>query len=185
MVQRGRLYPLEALLRIGLYTIPHSGTRFVSTFLRKADVDFTQRHVADPKTRPEWRHVLTVRHPYEVYKTFVHRMPDNNDVNFVAMWGHYIWRTQWMDAFYFPLDISQDRRRDLLRRLMMFCGSPMPFEIMDDFEWKSVGASGKPDIDIPPHMIKPLEFAVQWYKHYTVNHGPRFRHSDNLLGELD
>lgn len=173
-------------MRIGLYTIPHTGTRFASVFLRHHEVDFFQRHVATPRAVPEWRHVLTVRNPYHCYLTHRRRFPSNTDVNFVAMWGHYIWRTQWQDAFYLPLDIHPDYRRECLNRLAMFVGATPDLEYINEYasSWKKVGhEEPKGKEEIPKNMIEPLKFAYEWYEHYTENWGPQFRFSKNTLGE--
>jgi len=175
-------------MRLGSYTIPHTGTRFVNGFMRKHGIKFSHRHVAAPRTVPEWRHILTVRNPYDAYLTHRHRYPSNSDVNFVAMWGHYIWRTQWQDAFYFALDVPPENRRVMVQNLVMFCGYTPNWEIIDEFvdAWKPIGESGRDrSEEVPEHMIKPLEFAYEWYKHYTVFWGPQFRFSDNTLGEGD
>lgn len=174
-------------MRVGLYTIPHTGTRFASVFLRHHDVDFFQRHVSCERKVPEWRHVLTVRNPYDCYLTHKRRFPSKlSDEYFVALWGHYIWRTQWQDAFYLPIDIDPDYRRDCLVRLAMFCGATPDMDYIVDYAaaWKKVGHEApKGKEEIPESMIEPLKFAHEWYQHYTENWGPQFRHSQNTLGE--
>jgi len=113
-------------------------------------------------------------------------MPSNSDVNFVAMWGHYIWRTQWQDAFYFAFDVPREYRRLMLQKLVSFCGATQDMDIIDPYcdEWKLVGRCDRDRAEkIPEHMIKPLEFACEWYDHYTLNWGMHFRNSQNTLGE--
>lgn len=172
-------------MRLGLYTIPHTGTRFVHDILRKHKIYIKQRHVAAPQTCPEWRRVLTVRHPHDCYLTHRRRFPNNTDENFVAMWGHYIWRTQWMDAFYFALDVIPDNRVIMLQQLISFCNATPNFDIIYAIaeEWPKVGTTKKEEEEFPEHMIKPLEFAVEWYNHYTIFNGQQIRHTDTMLSE--
>ena len=119
-------------MRIGLYTIPATGTRFVSKYLRHIKADFSQRHVFTAATRPEWRRVLTVRHPHDCYLSQQIKF-SHTDAEFVALWGQYIWRTQWMDAFYFPLDIPEINRRRVLQDLQSWCGKPFDMAQIDAF----------------------------------------------------
>lgn len=173
-------------LKLGVYTIPHTGTRFVTSFLKECGIEHNQRHVASPRTVPEWRRILTVRHPYDCYLTRKHRMPSESDESFIAMWGHYIWRTQWMDAFYVALDIPEENRRGMMQMLMTFCNETPDFDVIDPWceAWKPVGESDRDrDEMIPEHMVAPLAFACEWYRHYTLNFGPYYRDSRNMLGE--
>lgn len=172
-------------MKLGLYTIPHTGTRSIALFLRNCGIKFKQRHVNTPMTRPEWRRVLTVRHPHDCYLTHRRRYPSNTDVNFVAMWGHYIWRTQWMDAFYVALDCPRENRRMMMQELVQFCNGTPDFGVIDPFceEWRKVGSTKERDEEFPEHMIEPLKFAVEWYEHYTVFWGARIRNSRNMLSE--
>jgi len=89
-----------------------------------------------------------------------------------------------MDAFYVPLDIDEDYRRLMLQRLIEFCGGNADFSIIDPYveKWEKVGASGDKD-EFPEHMVAPLAFACDWYKHYTQNWGPQLRDSQNMLSE--
>ena len=173
-------------MRLCVYTIPHTGTRFVTHFLKACGIKYNQRHVASPRTIPEWRHILTVRHPYKCYLTYKYRFPSNSDENFVALWGHYIWRTQWMDAFYLPLEVPEEHRRDMLAKLMSFCNETQNFDIIDPWceKWEKVGKSDRDRAkEIPRHMVAPLEFACEWYEHYKRHWGMHFRDSQNMNGE--
>ena len=174
-------------LRIGLYTIPHTGTRFASVFLRHHGIDFDQRHVSCKRKVPEWRHVLTVRDPYQCYLTHKRRFPTKlSDEYFVALWGHYIWRTQWQDAFYLPLDIDPQWRETCLKELVQFCGGTADFDYISEYagNWRKVGHTGPTEEEeIPENLIEPLKFAYEWYQHYTEDWGAQFRHSRNVLGE--
>ena len=136
---------------------------------------------------PEWRHVLTVRNPYDAYQTHRIRYPSNTDMNFAAMWGHYIWRTSWQDAFYFALDVVPENRRAMLQELVQFCGETPNFEVIDEYaeKWEKVGATTEEKQPVPKEVIKALAFAHEWYEHYTVFWGARFRDSQNILGEGD
>lgn len=176
-------------LRLGLYTIPHTGTRFVAKFLRHHGLEFNQRHVSCEKKVPEWRHILTVRDPYKCYLTHKRRFPEKlRDANFVALWGHYIWRTQWQEAFYVPLDIDPGYRQKMLVDLIMFCNGTPDMEFIRKYaeEWPKVGHVEPKDFEsIPEHLVTCLEFAYEWYRYYTDNWGAHFRHSMNVLGEGD
>lgn len=74
----------------------------------------------------------------------------------------------------------------MLTELVQFCGGTPDMDIIDPVceEWPKVGSITEKD-ELPDHMIKPLEFAYEWYLHYTENPGMRFRDSQNMLGEGD
>ena len=112
-------------------------------------------------------------------------MPSETDETFIAMWGHYIWRTQWMDAYYVALDVPEEQRRGMMQGLMTFCNETPDFDVIDPWceAWKPVGESGRTQDMIPEHMVAPLSFACEWYRHYTENFGPYYRDSQNMLGE--
>lgn len=172
-------------MKIELYTIPHTGTRTAHRFLKLFDVKVNQRHVASPRTVPAWRRVLTVRHPHDVYKTWKRRFPSEPDYNFVASWGHYIWRTSWQDAFYLAWDIPKDNRRWMLNELCMWCNVTPDFDIIDPFceEWPKVGSGSTGDEVFPDYLENALKFAVEWYEHYTLYPGRRIRDAQNMIGE--
>lgn len=149
--------------------------------------------------------MLTVRNPYDAYLTHQRRFPrdlelpsDFKDLSgpaqwglddniFIAMWGQYIWRTQWQDAFYVALDVPPENRRIMLQQLVQFCNGTPDFSIIDPFceKWEKVGSTKKGDEDFPEHMRKPLGFAHEWYEFYTLRFGTHIRHSDNIMGEGD
>jgi len=102
------------------------------------------------------------------------------------MWASYIWRTQWQDAFYFALDVVEPNRQVMLEQLIRFCGyNPDPTIIVPFCEeWRPVGETDRDRAaEIPNHMIDLLEFAVEWYNHYTLFCGPRIRNAQTTLGE--
>lgn len=170
-------------MKTELYTIPHTGTGFVGRFFKLQGIPYHQRHVAAPREVPVWRWVLTVRNPYDCYLTHRRQFPSNTDANFVAMWGHYLWRTQWMDAFYVALD-AEDRHR-MMRELVMWCGETPDQEIINPFcdEWQKVRSTRVEGEQVPDHMIKPLAFAHEWYRFYTEHWGKHIRDSQNMNGE--
>ena len=156
----------------------------MSNYLRHIGADYSRRHVGDPPPCPEWRRVLTVRHPHEVYLSHRYKNPPQTDLQFLALYGNYIWRTQWMDAFYFPLDVPEADRRALLQGLQAWCGLERDMDLIDSFEWSAVGKSKRDrSLEVPEHMIKPLEFAVEWYEYYKIFWGAKIRHTDNMIGE--
>jgi hypothetical protein len=107
-----------------------------------------------------------------------------SDAEFVALYAQYIWRTSWMDAFYFPLDVPADDRRMLLQSLMEFCEIERDMDLVDSFKWNPVGESKRDRfLSIPEHMVEPLEFAREWYEHYTIHWGAKYRHANNTISE--
>jgi hypothetical protein len=106
------------------------------------------------------------------------------------MWGRYLWRTQWMDAFYFALDVPELNRPIQLQQLVSWCkGGIDPKDGLilraRAAEWPLVGKTKKKEEDFPSHMKPYLGFAKEWYDHYTLRWGAHIRCSDNLLGEGD
>ena len=172
-------------MRVGLYTIPATGTRFVSQILRDMGADYSRRHVGDPPPVPEWRRVLTVRHPYDTYLSHMHMGHSKTDAEFVSKWAHYIWKTQWMDAFYFPLDVKPENREVLIQDLMHFCDVPRTMDFIRSVEWSSKNYESDRDrsAQVPPSVRELLKFAVEWYEHYTVFFGARYRHPECMIGE--
>lgn len=171
-------------MRVGLYTIPSTGTRFVSGFLRYIGADYSRRHVGDPPPCPEWRRVLTVRSPYQTYLSHKHEHP-KSDIDFVTLYANYIWRTQWMDAFYFALDVPEENRIGMLGELSKFCEIDPDWEKIKLFEWNFDKFKSTRDRSekVPEHMFEHLAFAREWYAHYTVFWGKRIRHTNTMLGE--
>jgi hypothetical protein len=104
------------------------------------------------------------------------------------MWGHYIWRTQWQDAFYLALDCVEDNRLVMLQKLISWCNGTPNFDVLCERveNWEGIGKCDRDrSEEVPEHMKKPLEFAYEWYKHYTVFWGAHIRTSNNKLGEGD
>lgn len=171
-------------MRVGIYSIPATGTRFVSEYLRYIGADYSRRHVGDPPPCPEWRRILPVRNPYDCYLSHKHKGHTRSDAEFVSKWGSYIWRTQWMDAFYFPLDVPEANRLIMLQQCAQFCGIEPDLNKIWDFEWKQVGKSERDrSKEVPEEIRNQLKFAHEWYEHYTVFWGKHIRHSNNMLGE--
>lgn len=88
-----------------------------------------------------------------------------------------------MDAFYVALD-AEDRYR-MMTDLVMWCGGTPDREIIKPFcdEWKSVRSTKEKGEQVPEYMIKPLEFAHEWYEFYTKNWGKYIRNAQNMNGE--
>jgi len=166
-------------MRVGLYSIPATGTRFVASALRHLGADYSRRHVGDVIRIPEWLRVLPVRNPYDCYCSHMHHGHSKTDAEFISKWAYYIWRTQWMDAFYFPLDVPEDNRRGVLQSLMSFCGLERDMSLIDSFQWEVIGKT-EHDLD---GEIHGLGFAKEWYDHYTLYWGVHMRHSNNMIGE--
>ena len=170
-------------VRVGLYTIPHTGTRFVMEILRHLGADVNQRHVNCDPVVPEHRKVLTLRHPHKVYLTHQYKYVKKTETEFISMYLEYLFRTEHMDAFYFPLEGAEDNREGVIQRLQAWCGLPTDYDKVRAFEWKTVGASGRPETEVPPEMVEALKPAVEWYEHYMLNWGPHMRHPMNLIGD--
>ncbi len=166
-------------MRIGLYSIPATGTNFVQSALAHIGADFTRRHVGQPMSRPEWRRVLPVRNPYDCYQSHMHHGYSKSDAEFITKWAAYMWRTQWMDAFYFPLDVAICNREIVLQSLMDFCGVERNMDLIDSFDWKPVYVTEDKREFEPPD----LEFAEEWHKHYTLHWGSKMRPSNNMISE--
>jgi hypothetical protein len=171
-------------MRIGLYSIPATGTRFVASALSHIGADFSRRHVGYMPPVPEWRRVLPVRDPYECYLSHMHHGYSKTDSEFVSKWASYLWRTQWMDAFYFPIDTIPHNRQVVIQSLMTFCGKSFDGDVIDSFVWKNEHASDRDrELEVPEHVKHQLAFAKEWHKHYTLFWGAKHRHAENMLGE--
>jgi hypothetical protein len=166
-------------MRVGLYSIPATGTRFVASALSHLGADFSRRHVGVLPSVPEWRRIIPVRNPYDCYQSHMHHGFSDTDAEFIEKWANYLWRTQWMDAFYFPLDVPECNRAIVIQSLSDFCGLERDMDLINSFEWKTIGKTEDKKEFEPPN----LEFAVEWYKHYTLHWGAKYRHSNNMISE--
>lgn len=102
------------------------------------------------------------------------------------MWGHYIFRTNYQDAFYVALDCAEEHRPYMLQKLVAWCNGETNWDELYKRvdNWPKIGESDRDRTkEVPEHMIKPLEFAHDWYEHYTQYWGPYVRNAEHLLGE--
>ena len=151
-------------MQVAIYSIPHTGTRFVSEFLRHCGVVYSRQHVTDPAPfEKKW--VVPVRNPYECYLSHRHKNPPQGDAEFLSLWGRLMYELQGREVFYVPLDIDPARRHGMLKRLLEFC------EVERDiysFEWQWIGKSNRDrSLTVPDDMLEYLKFAYEWYEDKT------------------
>ena len=80
----------------------------------------------------------------------------------MALWGRYLWETESLNAFYFPLDAED--RIGVMRDCLEFCGVEYK-----EFPWRPVGRSNRDrSLTIPDHMLENLRFAYEWYETHTT-----------------
>jgi len=157
---------------ITVYSVPHTGTRFVQSFYKHCGIKTSRRHVGYPiPQHDDDKRVIPVRNPYECYLSWQYLHPDR-DLEFVALWGRLMWRSQ-EGAFFFPLDIEPEDRNEMLMKAREYDDNHITnFELIETFQWNPENESSRdPDLECPEEIQKHLSFAYEWYEHYTTNWG--------------
>ena len=178
--------------KVCVHTIPHTGTRFAMDFFHQNGTPLWHRHLYEKKVRPEWKRIVTVRNPYDCWKSWVsRRRAEFTDLEFVSMWAEFIMRTEHQDAFYFALDVTENRRQWMLSDAVRYIGAEPNRDFIKPFaeRWKHKGVSLKKEqrdaIAVPDDVRVALRFADDWYRHYTEDWGEHVRNPANMLGEDD
>ena len=176
--------------KVCVHSIPHTGTRFVIKFFESHGTPVWHRHLYDKQNRPEWKRIIPVRSPYDCWKSWTRRRRrEFTDLDFVAIWGEFIMRTEHQDAFYFPLDIDPLRRQMLLMDAVDYIGADRDMEFIKAFakKWQPRGASARPHEreaeELPGDVENALRFAHEWYRHYTMHWGEHVRNDKTMIGE--
>ena len=172
---------------ITVYSIPHTGTMFAMAYLNFLEMPYHQRHAGEPMTRPEKKRIIPVRNPYDCYLSHQYENEYNyRDEDFISLWATFIWRTEHMDCFYFPLDVGVNHRFKMLMALAEFVGSCVKWNVIKEFEWGTYDSESIRDrsLECPDNMKGYLGFAHEWYKHYTQRWGCHNRDINNMIGEV-
>lgn len=149
-------------MNITIYSIPHTGTRFVESLFRLHGIRTSRRHVGHKLAHDDGLKVVPVRNPYDCYVSHCHRHPGRlTDAEFVALWGRMIWKSE--GALFFPLDTKD--RNGLIRHALRKVGYDGEIK---DFEWKAINTSTHDNV-FPEHMKLALSFAYEWYLERTNN----------------
>jgi len=146
---------------VSLYTIPHTGTRFVSNYLRHIGANYSRRHAGDTPPCPEGPLIVTVRHPYAVYMSHRYSYPEQTDAEFIRLYDLFFAEIKYKEAFYFPLDTKD--REGTLKALAEYAWCDHK-----DFPWEPVGRTKRDrTLPVPEHMKEALQAARSWYKLHT------------------
>ena len=169
--------PLDIYLR----TIPHTGTRFVCSYLDYLGVKYQQWHIGwpepplyvdfddkrvaldvIPRVEGITRYIVTARHPHDTWESLKFDPRDWSDKCLE-------WHNELAElceskelVFVFPLDATD--RRQALTDLAGFCG----VEYDGNFTWDVVKPSGCQHEGCPEDVQKQLGGAYQWYKDHTL-----------------
>ena len=153
-----------------LFTMPASGTHFTESMLLDMGLDYYRKHViVTSRLQPpnSDAFIVTVRHPYDMYLSHLHRPNGVSLEKFLALMGAYIWYTSQMDrVFYVPIDDTD--RKHIIPPLMEFCGvsrDELTITNYDGYKWES-NRDRSLDV-ITKRVERNLGFAVEWYKHYV------------------
>lgn len=150
-----------------LYSIPHTGTRFVDGLLRYVGANVTQQHVLDAGA-PAGPLIVPVRHPYDCWLSHsTHPKGRFSEGWFLSQWGTLIWQTErHPKRLFFPLDVAD--REALIAATLDFVGRPG--QDLRKWSWVPVGASTRDkDTEVPTYMKERMNFAVDWYRYRTEN----------------
>lgn len=160
-----------------VYSMQGTGTRFILKFFKHHGNPIWHRHVTRPIAEPEERVIVPVRNPIDCLRTWKRNRYNFTDEEFIAKWGEYILKTANKDAFYFPLDIAENRRVLLLTHAIQFIGVEPKKDFIRQYakDWAPVGAGDGSDVELEQSTIDALDFAVAWYRHYTEHYGPHLQ----------
>ena len=151
-----------------IYSVPHTGTRFVKSFFCHCGIQEENRHVGRLIPRhDDDKIVIPVRNPYDCYLSWWYLNRDN-DTELVGLWGKLVWRSR-EGAFFFPLDAKD---RDGVMSAAYKYATGKETEDFKSFSWNPVSESGRDhSLECPQYMKNSLSFAYEWYEYYTVNWG--------------
>ena len=144
----------NALRPFRVYSIPHTGTRFVLSFFKYQGFMPNYDHVGG--TVADIALVIPKRHPYQCYES--HSIKPGFDLGrFIGWWHELIWRAKQQDSIVFPIE---QRSEETEQQVCEFVGIPWH----GGFPWVPVGSSGrdrssKRYLEVAEH----LQFAVDWY----------------------
>jgi hypothetical protein len=148
-------------MNITIYSIPHSGTRFVESFFRHCGVMTSRRHVGyklvgKDGVVPDGHRIIPIRNPYQCYMSNLYRRRAKfSDAEFIGYWGKLMLR----EGFHFPIETKN--RLGVMRAALDYVGRDGPIET---FQWEPVNTSNRPRDSEPPENIKKaLDFAMEWY----------------------
>ncbi len=160
---------------IVVYSVPHTGTRFVQSFFEHCGIETTRRHVGQKvATHADDIRVIPVRNPYDSYLSWQYLHP-GSELDFIGMWGKLVWKSK--NAFFFPLDIDPKKRVRMLCSALWNARSDILIDNIWEakcraFEWKPVSQSDRNrHLECPDEIKRALSFAYEWYEYYTVNWG--------------
>jgi hypothetical protein len=167
-----------------IYTIPHTGTRFIKQFFSDQDIVVRHRHVHELPYGAEWKRIIVVRNPYDCWRSWTRRRGpiDGREgkfttLEFVSTWAEYIMRTEHQSAFYIPLDIDPTRRVITMVHMMRYLGIEPDHSFVVQYcnDWRPIGPSMTDEerqrMDVPDDVYDALGFAFEWYVYYTENPG--------------
>ena len=159
-----------------IYSVPHTGTRFVQSFFTHCGIKTSRRHVGHKligkgQTEvPDGPRIIPVRNPYDCYMSWHYLHPEKSLVDFVGLWGKLVWRSR-EGAFFFPLDIEEEHREQLMQEAPSYVGCYNDISCKT-FSWRPVNKSDRNrELECPDEMKQALSFAHEWYEYYTVNWG--------------
>jgi len=163
---------------ITIYSVPHTGTRFVQGFYTHCGVRTSRRHAGHPiPQHDDDKRVIPVRNPYECYLSWKYLHP-GRDLEFMSLWGRLMWRSQ-EGAFFFPLDIKREDRQEMLLAAKLYSGNyTVDLSLIESFEWNPSNESGRPASACPEEIKKLLSFAYEWYEYYTKHWGKHEGYSE-------
>jgi len=166
-----------------VYSVPGTGTRFIMTFFSSQDIHIRVRHVNERMLLDEQRRIFPVRHPHDCWLTWNrtrYGIPQHErDIEFLGLWANFLWKTEQLNGFYFPIDIAAGDRISMLTEAVRYMGFEpnLPKMQVFAFAWQPVGSSKgpetPPDKEIPGPIYAALQGAVEWYEYYTEVWGER------------
>lgn len=148
-----------------IYSIPMSGSRFVSDFFSYCGVYMTIQHTNE-ENPPRARSVIPLRHPYQVYDSWVARNWLRTVPHFLEQWRLIRERPKIVQCFYFPVEAKSKDREMVMRGAARFIGA----RYRSGFSWLPIGMNPKRDRSKKPHCAVAHRLAelVEWYNAEVV-----------------